>query len=63
MSTLFRPAITLLLVMTLLTGVIYPLAVTGIARVVFQDQAAGSLVTQDDHVVGSRLIGHKPFIS
>jgi K+-transporting ATPase ATPase C chain len=57
MSTLFRPAITLLLVMTLLTGVVYPLAVTGIAQAVFTDQAAGSLVTRGDHVVGSRLIG------
>src|SRR5215813_287965 len=57
MNTLLRPAITLFLVMTLLTGVIYPFAVTGLAQLLFHDQAAGSLVMVDGHPVGSRLIG------
>jgi len=57
MNAVFRPAITLLLVMTLLTGALYPLAVTGIAQAFFSDQAAGSLVSVAGHAVGSRLIG------
>jgi potassium-transporting ATPase KdpC subunit len=52
-----RPAIVLLIVMTVLTGLVYPLAVTGIAQVVFPHQANGSLVEQDGKVVGSALIG------
>jgi potassium-transporting ATPase KdpC subunit len=55
--SIVRPAVTLLVIMTLLTGVLYPLAVTGIAQVLFTDQAAGSVVTVDGHAVGSRLIG------
>lgn len=52
-----RPAITTLAFMTLLTGVAYPLAVTGVAQVAFPDQAAGSLVRDDaGQVRGSRLI-------
>jgi K+-transporting ATPase ATPase C chain len=47
----------MLAVMTILTGVIYPLAVTGIAQIVFPYQANGSLITHDDIVVGSALIG------
>jgi K+-transporting ATPase ATPase C chain len=57
MSTLIRPAIVLFLIMTVLTGVVYPFAVTGIAQVLFHDQAAGSLVMADGHPVGSRVIG------
>jgi K+-transporting ATPase ATPase C chain len=57
MNTLIRPAITLFLVMTLLTGVIYPVAVTGLAQLLFRDQASGSLVMVEGHPVGSRLIG------
>ena len=57
MNTLIRPAIVLFLIMTVLTGVVYPLAVTGIAQVLFRDQAAGSLVMVDGHAVGSRVIG------
>lgn len=57
MSTIIRPAITLFLIMSVLTGVIYPFAVTGIAQALFRDQAAGSLVMADGHPVGSRLIG------
>ena len=57
MNTLIRPAIVLFLIMTALTGIIYPFAVTGIAQVVFRDEAAGSLVLRDGKPVGSRLIG------
>jgi K+-transporting ATPase ATPase C chain len=57
MSTLFRPAIVLFFVLTLLTGVAYPLAVTGVARVVFPTQAAGSILLKDGTPVGSSLIG------
>jgi K+-transporting ATPase ATPase C chain len=57
MSTIIRPAIVLFLIMTVLTGVVYPFAVTGIAQVLFHDQAAGSLVMADGHAVGSRVIG------
>ena len=57
MTTLFRPAIVLLLIMTLLTGVAYPLLVTGIAQVTFSTQAGGSLLMQNGKPVGSSLIG------
>jgi len=57
MNTIIRPAITLFLIMTLLTGVIYPFTVTGIAQLLFPDQAAGSLVTVSGQPVGSRIIG------
>ena len=55
-----RPAIVSLLVLTLITGVIYPLVVTGIAQVLFPSQANGSLIVQDGQVRGSALIG-QPF--
>jgi K+-transporting ATPase ATPase C chain len=57
MNTIIRPAVTLFLIMTVLTGIVYPLAVTGLAQVLFHDQAAGSLLMADGHAVGSRLIG------
>lgn len=53
-------AILLTLALTLLLGVGYPLAVTGLARLLFPDQARGSLIVRDGRVVGSRLIG-QPF--
>src|SRR6202048_2320171 len=57
MNTLIRPAVTLFIIMTLLTGVVYPFAVTGIAQLLFPDQAAGSLVLAGGQPVGSRVIG------
>jgi len=57
MFTLIRPALSLLLLMTLLTGVAYPLLVTGVAQVAFPDEANGSLIHDaDGKVRGSRLI-------
>jgi len=57
MKSLIRPALTLFAALTVVTGVVYPLAVTGVARLVFPDQAAGSLVMKDGQAVGSTLIG------
>ena len=57
MNTILRPALVLFLLLSLITGVVYPLAVTGIARLVFPAEAAGSLVERDGKVVGSTLIG------
>ncbi len=53
----FRPALVLFLLLTVLTGFLYPLLVTGLARLLFPLQAAGSLITRDGQALGSRLIG------
>jgi K+-transporting ATPase ATPase C chain len=52
-----RPAVMMVLVMTLITGLLYPLGFTALAGAVFPRQAAGSLVTVDGKVIGSELIG------
>ena len=57
MKNILRPALVLFLVLTLLTGVAYPLLVTGVAQSLFPAQAAGSLVLRDGKPVGSGLIG------
>jgi K+-transporting ATPase ATPase C chain len=57
MTALFRPALVLLLALTLITGVAYPLVVTGIAQAVFPTQAGGSILIRDGKAVGSSLIG------
>jgi K+-transporting ATPase ATPase C chain len=56
-NALFRPALTLFVTLTLLTGGIYPLVVTGLAQVLFPVQANGSLVMDGNQIVGSALIG------
>ena len=57
MNSIVRPALVSFVVLTALTGIAYPLAITGIAQVLFPDQAAGSLVVRDGKPVGSSLIG------
>lgn len=57
MNTLLRPALALVLLLTLLLGIAAPFAMTGIAQAVFPAQAGGSLIERDGQVVGSALIG------
>ncbi|HLG87804.1 MAG TPA: K(+)-transporting ATPase subunit C [Alphaproteobacteria bacterium] len=57
MGSALRMAIGMILVMTVLTGIAYPLAITGIAQAIFPDHANGSLLKHGDAVVGSSLIG------
>jgi potassium-transporting ATPase KdpC subunit len=57
MSRLIRNAVTLLLVMTAITGLVYPLAATGVAQMLFPHEANGSLIEHDGKPIGSTLIG------
>jgi potassium-transporting ATPase KdpC subunit len=57
MKSMIRPAVSLFVVLTVVTGVVYPLAVTGVAKAAFPQQAAGSLIVKDGKTVGSSLIG------
>ena len=60
LSSVFRPALTLLVLFTILTGILYPVFVTAIAQGVFPSRATGSLIRLGDRIVGSELIG-QPF--
>src|SRR5215468_8251190 len=60
MARAFKEAFLMLVALTILTGVVYPLIVTGIAKGVFPSQANGSLIERDGKIVGSALIG-QPF--
>lgn len=57
MNQIVRPVLVLFAALTVLTGIAYPLVVTGVVRVAFSPQAGGSLLTKDGQVVGSALIG------
>ncbi len=57
MKNTIRPALTLLVLLSALTGIVYPVVVSGVARTLFPEQAAGSLIVQDGKPVGSALIG------
>jgi len=57
MNAILRPALVLFVLLSLVTGIAYPFVITGIAKVVFPHEAAGSLVERDGKVVGSLLIG------
>lgn len=57
MKTLLRPAVSLFVLLTAITGMVYPLAVTGLAKVAFPEAADGSLIVKDGKAVGSSLIG------
>lgn len=59
MKAQLRPALTIFLFLTFITGVVYPLVVTGVAQVVFSHQANGSFIIVDGKVYGSELIGQQ----
>lgn len=57
MTSLIRPAVVVFTMLTLITGVVYPLVVTGVARIAFPAQATGSMISRGGKIVGSSLIG------
>ena len=57
MKTLIRPAVSLFVLLSIVTGIVYPLVVTGIAKLTFPEAANGSLIVRDGKAVGSHLIG------
>ena len=57
MKPLLRPAISLFILLSVITGIVYPLVVTGIAKAIFPGAAGGSLIVKDGKPVGSELIG------
>jgi K+-transporting ATPase ATPase C chain len=59
MHALLRPALSLFLLLSVLTGIVYPLAVTALGQLLFADAARGSIVTIDGKAVGSTLIGQQ----
>ncbi len=52
-----RPSLTIFLILTLVTGLIYPMIVTGISKMIFPSQANGSLIHNGNHIAGSELVG------
>jgi K+-transporting ATPase ATPase C chain len=59
MTSILRPALVIFAVLSALTGVVYPLAVTAVGQIAFADQASGSLILRDGKPVGSALIGQQ----
>jgi potassium-transporting ATPase KdpC subunit len=55
--SMLRPALVSFAALAFITGLAYPLAMTGVGKVIFRDQAAGSLIVKDGKILGSRLIG------
>ncbi|MDE2272121.1 MAG: potassium-transporting ATPase subunit C, partial [Xanthomonadaceae bacterium] len=57
MTSLLRPALVLFAMLTLITGIVYPLAITGVAQLAFPHAANGSLIMREGKPIGSELIG------
>lgn len=60
MRTIFLPALCLFVMLTAVTGILYPLTITGLANIFFRQQASGSLVIKEDQIIGSSLLA-QPF--